>query len=199
MGFPSSCCRQCFLQGSSELGQKSTVLRVDKEEQEFVFTDVASEPVPSLLRDFSAPVKMEVKGQTDEDLIFLLAHDTGLQAVVTQTSLASFRRMAPVLSVCCKMDHVVGPVQFSILQEFCEHSYVRYSAWTATAIAMFCVAGSNVTHGKSAEGVARKSLHALSMLLFQKLLPKGFLDLSCCVQMPSTNGRQGSGWPRSCW
>lgn len=61
------------------------MLRVDKEEQEFVFTDVASEPVPSLLRDFSAPVKMEVKGQTDEDLIFLLAHDTGLQSVATQT------------------------------------------------------------------------------------------------------------------
>jgi len=61
------------------------VLRVDQEEQEFVFTDVASEPVPSLLRDFSAPVKMEVKGQTDEDLIFLLAHDTGLQSVATQT------------------------------------------------------------------------------------------------------------------
>ena len=54
------------------------VLRVDQEQQEFVFTDVASEPVPSLLRDFSAPVKMEVKGQTDDDLIFLLAHDTGL-------------------------------------------------------------------------------------------------------------------------
>lgn len=64
------------LKGSQESGLKSTVLRVDKEEQEFVFTDVASEPVPSLLRDFSAPVKMEVKGQTDEDLIFLLAHDT---------------------------------------------------------------------------------------------------------------------------
>lgn len=65
------------MQGSKEAGQKSTVLRVDQEQQEFVFTDVASKPVPSLLRDFSAPVKMEVKGQTDDDLIFLLAHDTG--------------------------------------------------------------------------------------------------------------------------
>jgi len=53
---------------------------VDQEQQEFVFTHVGNEPVPSLLRDFSAPVKMEVKGQTDEDLIFLLAHDTGLLA-----------------------------------------------------------------------------------------------------------------------
>lgn len=69
------------MQGSKEqAGQKSTVLRVDQEQQEFVFTDVASQPVPSLLRDFSAPVKMEVKGQTDDDLIFLLAHDTGTPA-----------------------------------------------------------------------------------------------------------------------
>lgn len=67
------------MQGSTEAGQKSTVLRVDQEEQQFVFTDVASEPVPSLLRNFSAPVKMEVNGQTDDDLIFLLAHDTGMQ------------------------------------------------------------------------------------------------------------------------
>jgi hypothetical protein len=86
------------------------VLRVDQEEQEFVFTDVASEPVPSLLRDFSAPVKMEVKGQTDEDLIFLLAHDTGLQAVYPNL-LDTFRRMARVLSVCCKLDCLVSPVQ----------------------------------------------------------------------------------------
>lgn len=53
------------------------VLRVDQEQQQFVFTEVASQPVPSLLRDFSAPVKMEVKGQSDDDLVFLLAHDTG--------------------------------------------------------------------------------------------------------------------------
>ena len=36
-----------------------------------------SRPVPSLLRSYSAPVKMHVEGQTDEDLVFLLAHDTG--------------------------------------------------------------------------------------------------------------------------
>lgn len=33
--------------------------------------------MPSLLRGYSAPVKMAVEGQTDEDLVFLLAHDTG--------------------------------------------------------------------------------------------------------------------------
>lgn len=30
----------------------------------------------SALRDFSAPVKLEVAGQTDDDLVFLLAHDS---------------------------------------------------------------------------------------------------------------------------
>lgn len=64
--------------GKEQAGQKSTVLPVDQEQQEFVFTDITSEPVPSLLRNFSAPVKMEVKSQTDDDLIFLLAHDTGM-------------------------------------------------------------------------------------------------------------------------
>lgn len=33
--------------------------------------------MPSLLRGYSAPVKLAVEGQTDEDLVLLLAHDTG--------------------------------------------------------------------------------------------------------------------------
>ena len=54
-----------------------TVLRVTRAEQSFVFEGVgAAKPVPSLLRNFSAPVKMTVHGQTDGDLAFLLAHDT---------------------------------------------------------------------------------------------------------------------------
>ncbi len=52
------------------------MLRVTEAEQSFTFTDVPDRPVPSLLRGFSAPVNMEVKGQSDEDLMFLLAHDS---------------------------------------------------------------------------------------------------------------------------
>jgi aminopeptidase N len=63
--------------GEQDLGT-STVLRVDAAEKRFVFEGVTAQPVPSLLRNFSAPVKMEVIGQTDEDLTFLLAHDTDL-------------------------------------------------------------------------------------------------------------------------
>lgn len=59
----------------AEVGTSAT-LRLTQEQQSFTFTDVASRPVPSLLRGFSAPVNMEVVGQSDEDLMFLLAHDS---------------------------------------------------------------------------------------------------------------------------
>lgn len=52
------------LQGSSEDLGTSTVLRVDDAEKRFVFEGVTAKPVPSLLRNFSAPVKMEVLMRT---------------------------------------------------------------------------------------------------------------------------------------
>jgi aminopeptidase N len=45
-------------------------------EQEFVFEGVSARPVLSVLRGFSAPVRLEVTGQTDEDLLFLFANDS---------------------------------------------------------------------------------------------------------------------------
>jgi len=53
-----------------------TVLEFDQVEAEFVFIDVPSRPVPSILRSFSAPVRLTVEGQTDDELVFLLTHDT---------------------------------------------------------------------------------------------------------------------------
>ena len=67
---------QPALQGSSASLGTSTVLRVEKAEEQFVFEDVHARPVASLLRNFSAPVKMTVLGQTDEDLAHMLAYDT---------------------------------------------------------------------------------------------------------------------------
>ena len=54
----------------------STVLMLDVAEKAFTFVDVPEEPVCSLLRGFSAPVKMTVVGQTDEDLLHMLANDS---------------------------------------------------------------------------------------------------------------------------
>ncbi|KAL9663842.1 hypothetical protein QQ045_019234 [Rhodiola kirilowii] len=53
----------------------STVLRITKEEEEFVFYDVSERPVPSLLRGYSAPIRLE-SDLTDSDLFFLLANDS---------------------------------------------------------------------------------------------------------------------------
>lgn len=51
------------------------MLLLDKATQTFVFENVASEPVVSLLRDFSAPVQLNYDYQ-DADLAFLLKHET---------------------------------------------------------------------------------------------------------------------------
>ncbi|MGI9384388.1 MAG: aminopeptidase N [Methyloligellaceae bacterium] len=50
------------------------LLHVREREQVFRFTDVPSRPVPSLLRSFSAPVKLTVNLE-DETFEFLMAHD----------------------------------------------------------------------------------------------------------------------------
>jgi len=53
----------------------STVLELTEPDQSFTFDGITSEPVPSLLRDFSAPVKLDYP-YSDEDLAFLAAYDT---------------------------------------------------------------------------------------------------------------------------
>ncbi len=51
------------------------VLAVSDTEQQFEFVEVPEKPVPSLLRGFSAPVKLRYD-YTEADLRFLLAHDS---------------------------------------------------------------------------------------------------------------------------
>jgi aminopeptidase N len=53
----------------------TTILEMTEAEQSFTFEGLASRPVPSILRDFSAPVILERK-TTPEERAFLLAHDT---------------------------------------------------------------------------------------------------------------------------
>jgi len=52
-----------------------TVLELSEPEQTFTFDGLTSEPVPSLLRNWSAPVKLDYK-YSDEVLAFLAAYDT---------------------------------------------------------------------------------------------------------------------------
>ena len=51
------------------------VLPITAEVQEFMFENVPEEPVPSLLRSFSAPIRMEYP-YTREELYFLMVHDS---------------------------------------------------------------------------------------------------------------------------
>lgn len=50
------------------------LLEITQKKQSFVFTGIRSKPVPSLLRNFSAPVRVSFD-YSDADLAFLLAHD----------------------------------------------------------------------------------------------------------------------------
>ncbi len=63
------------LEGEDAAGAPtSRVLELREESTTFRFTGLTARPVPSLLRGFSAPVKLKAR-QDDEDLAFLLAHD----------------------------------------------------------------------------------------------------------------------------
>ncbi len=53
----------------------TTVLEMTKAQQSFRFEGLATKPIPSILRGFSAPVVLDRKA-TPEERAFLLAHDT---------------------------------------------------------------------------------------------------------------------------
>jgi len=64
------------LEGEDETdGSATRILELKAEQETFRFLDVPAEPVPSLLRGFSAPVLLDA-GLSDEEQAFLFAHDT---------------------------------------------------------------------------------------------------------------------------
>jgi aminopeptidase N len=62
------------LQGESSAQTGTRVLQLKNEEETFVFANVETQPVPSLLRGFSAPVKVELD-LSDAERYFLMAND----------------------------------------------------------------------------------------------------------------------------
>ncbi|VXC29104.1 Aminopeptidase N [Pseudomonas sp. 8Z] len=63
------------LQGESDAQGTSRVLSVTEAEQTFTFEGIAEQPLPSLLRGFSAPVKLHFPYSRDQ-LMFLMQHDS---------------------------------------------------------------------------------------------------------------------------
>ncbi|MEJ2346990.1 MAG: aminopeptidase N [Gammaproteobacteria bacterium] len=86
------------LEGEGQpVGSGTRVLRLGGAEEEYRFVNVPEAPLPSLLRGFSAPVRLEYP-YSDEELGFLMAHDSDLfnrweagQQLSTRVALALLR------------------------------------------------------------------------------------------------------------
>jgi aminopeptidase N len=61
--------------GVDDKPERGKVLWVTASEQDFTFINIPEEPIPALLRGFSAPVKLTMDHSRDE-LMFLMSHDS---------------------------------------------------------------------------------------------------------------------------
>ena len=64
----------CTLVGETATGPTNRILEVTTAEKIFVFTGLSEEPIPALLRTFSAPVRLSYPYRHD-DLVLLMAHE----------------------------------------------------------------------------------------------------------------------------
>ncbi len=62
------------LEGAAKRGTDHLMLELREPRQQFIFTGVTTKPTASLLREFSAPVKVQM-ARSDAELAFLFAHD----------------------------------------------------------------------------------------------------------------------------
>lgn len=67
--------RMALFTPNGQMIDREQVLMLTSPEQVFTFNDISGRPVPSLLRGFSAPVKLTTD-LNDDDLRFLMIHDT---------------------------------------------------------------------------------------------------------------------------
>lgn len=63
------------LKGDAEQGSLERVINITQKSEDFVFTGIEEEPVPSLFRGFSAPIKLSFDYSRD-DLIYLMTYDS---------------------------------------------------------------------------------------------------------------------------
>ncbi|MDX2424934.1 MAG: DUF3458 domain-containing protein, partial [Cycloclasticus sp.] len=75
VGLLNSVGHPCHLGDMQGNLSNTRVLELTEQEQTFVFTQFESEPVPSIFRGFSAPIKL-IQQQTLDTQLFLFKHDT---------------------------------------------------------------------------------------------------------------------------
>ncbi|RJF95131.1 aminopeptidase N [Noviherbaspirillum saxi] len=89
--------------------QTTLVLELKEQSQTFVFTSVAEPPVPSILRNFSAPVVLDVE-YADAELAFLMANDSDAFNRWEAGQRLAMRRML-ALSAAVQGDHALSNAQ----------------------------------------------------------------------------------------
>ncbi len=63
------------LEGDTAAPAQTRILHFQESEQRFVFSEIPERPIPSLLRDFSAPVKIDYP-YSEQEYTTLIAHDS---------------------------------------------------------------------------------------------------------------------------
>ncbi|MDX1489787.1 MAG: aminopeptidase N [Pseudohongiellaceae bacterium] len=153
------------LQGSEQSEVvKELVLDVTQPSQSFVFTGVDSKPVPSLLRGFSAPVKLSFDYSLN-DLVFLMSHDTDgfnrwnsaqqLSVVVMQGLLADYQAGREL-----KLDSRVSSAFDGIVHASIERC-VEGEAQDKAAIAQLLTLPSEAYLSELAEQIDVDGIHAV--------------------------------------
>ncbi|MCW8926147.1 MAG: aminopeptidase N [Xanthomonadales bacterium] len=94
------------LAGETGIAIGTRLFVVDEEKQEFTFTGLAEKPVPSLFRDFSAPVKIHFD-YTPEQLAILIAHDSD---AFTRWNAAQLMAQNAILEQCRRAAEGLGMV-----------------------------------------------------------------------------------------
>jgi len=108
---------ELVLQQKGDKAKKTThILPVKHTQEVFRFVKVAEKPLPSLLRNFSAPVKVNYQ-YSDADLLLLMQHDSDefnrweasqRYAVNIMKRLAEDHQQGKKLVICAEFVHVLG-------------------------------------------------------------------------------------------
>lgn len=98
------------------LGEE-TVLHLTKDSQQFKFTNVTERPVPSLLRDFSAPVKLKT-AYSDADLQFLFKHDKDAFNRWEAGQMYAVRILLNLVQAYQRGDALTLPAEFSAMFDY---------------------------------------------------------------------------------
>ncbi|MBE9608594.1 aminopeptidase N [Chitinilyticum piscinae] len=101
------------LDGEAHGGETSRVLELRAEKQRYTFVNLPCPPVPSLLRDFSAPVTLAYP-YSDEELVFLMAHDDDAFARWEAANTYAVRLL------CAQYAAVASGGAVSVPAQFCE-------------------------------------------------------------------------------